>query len=470
MKVTYEKNGEKDIFNVNNFYLEIAQKLKEEKDLPVDVLITTYDGSVEYSIRKRSGSQFIVELSNTLPDSYLDRNISDKFLTCINPEKNAYKFYKLSVVGNDVKASYGRMGVSKGELFGERSFMYDLSMFWIKYYEKIGKGYIDHSDVYLNNKKPDETIKNSENKAKMKENTPSFELYNKLYSFAKNAVKQAKISVPVTNAIIKESHKLLDNMRKAKTLEEFNTLLLNLMAILQRPVRTGDGRGVKEMMASTKDDFSKIILREKDLISAMEGSSQEYVNMNDFSYLNIEVFEANEKQKKQVLSHLSDKLKPKVKKIYRVIPKRQQKIFDDYLKSNHIEVVKQLWHGSRNQNWMSIVQNSLLLNPDAIITGKMYGNGIYFALSSMKSWNYTSYRGTSWASGDSDTAFMGLYAVAYGKPYDLNNWSYMADYKNDVKKAQCNCLHAHAGNILRNDEIVLYDEAAVVLNYIVEFE
>ena len=71
---------------------------------------------------------------------------------------------------------------------------------------------------------------------------------------------------------------------------------------------------------------------------------------------------------------------------------------------------------SRNQNWTSIIINSLKLNPDAIITGKMFGNGVYFAPSSMKNWNYTSYRGTSWANGDADVAFMGLYATAYGTP------------------------------------------------------
>ena len=119
---------------------------------------------------------------------------------------------------------------------------------------------------------------------------------------------------------------------------------------------------------------------------------------------------------------------------------------------------------------MSIIQNSLKLNPDAIITGKMFGHGIYFAPSSMKSWNYTSYRGTSWANGNSDCAFMGLYAVAYGTPYETSTWSRATDYKQEVKKAGANCLHAHAGSALMNDEIVFYNEAAVVLNYIVEFE
>lgn len=92
MEVTYEKNGEKEIFDVNNFYMDIAKKLKEETELPVNILVTTSDGEVEYSIKQRSGSQFIVELSNSLPDSYLDKDIRDRFLTCIKPEKTLISF------------------------------------------------------------------------------------------------------------------------------------------------------------------------------------------------------------------------------------------------------------------------------------------------------------------------------------------------------------------------------------------
>ena len=78
----------------------------------------------------------------------------------MDPEKNAYKFYKLSSMGDMVRASYGRMGQMKGQLFGERSYDYPLSMFWIKYYEKLSKGYVDRSDVYM-----DESDKSSQKQA-----------------------------------------------------------------------------------------------------------------------------------------------------------------------------------------------------------------------------------------------------------------------------------------------------------------
>ena len=52
-----------------------------------------------------------------------------------------------------------------------------------------------------------------------------------------------------------------------------------------------------------------------------------------------------------------------------------------------------LFHGSGMTNWISILKNDLMLNPQAInknimITGKMFGNGIYFADCITKSFGY----------------------------------------------------------------------------------
>ena len=70
------------------------------------------------------------------------------------------------------------------------------------------------------------------------------------------------------------------------------------------------------------------------------------------------------------------------------------------------------YHGSKNCNWGSIIINSLSLHPNAAITGKMLGNGIYFAPSAMKSWGYISAYGSYWAHGNSSTGIMGIYKVA----------------------------------------------------------
>lgn len=472
MKILYYNGTEEREEEVKDLYRDVAKFLAQEPlDSPVSVKIHDVEhpeNKLAYKISQRSGTRFIVELENTMPDSVLPEHIESVFLTCVKPENNAYKFYRLDPCGNQVKATYGRMGVAKGQLFGERSFMYPLSMFWAKYYEKTSKGYIDRSELYLDQTK----LKKEKTSITPVKNGPSHDLFQSLMRLAKRAVEQAKVQVPITPAILKRTDELLNLMRKAKDVDSFNKLLLELIAILQRPVRTGDGSGVQEIMAKTEKDFPRIIQREDDLLKAMDGSAAGSntckAPSDSFELHDVEVYEATEKQKKAVMGRLSDTLKPKVKKIYRVIPRKQKERFQKYLKENNIKTVKHFWHGSRNQNWMSIILNSLKLNPDAIIAGKLYGKGIYFAPSSIKSWNYTSYFGTSWAGGKESIAYMGLYATAYGTPKDTDTWNPSEDYKRLVERANANCLHAHKG-YLRNDEIVFYNEDAILLDYIVEF-
>jgi poly [ADP-ribose] polymerase len=102
----------------------------------------------------------------------------------------------------------------------------------------------------------------------------------------------------------------------------------------------------------------------------------------------------------------------------------------------------------------------------------MFGHGIYFAPLAQKSLGYTSLHGSYWAGGNSNSAFMSLYNVAYGKPYDVYsfdskyyNFNYEILQKNSIN---ANCLHAHAGNMLRNDEIVVYKEDQLTIQYLVE--
>lgn len=465
-------NEDKNI-EVHDFYKEISYLLSKEdiSQGSKNVTFTLEDGSfVEYNIILRSGTKFIKEEENTIKLKD-DAILKERFLTCVDPSKNAYKFYKLEPLGDSVKASYGRMGVKKGELFGERSYIYPKSMYWIKYQEKISKGYIDRSDIYL--KEDNEELSTTKiKKTKSKKATISNMLFEKLYEFANDTIKKYEVKVPLSNAILNESKKLLDNMRNASTVDELNKALLNLIAILQRPVDTGDGRGVRRLMAKSIGEKANIVHREDDLIQAMESrllGKNENKIINNFTDYDVTVKLATEKQKERVINLLDTQLRSKVKTVYRVIPKKQQEIFDRYIKVNKIKNIKYLWHGSRNANWLSIIVNSLQLNPNAIITGKMYGQGIYFAPSAMKSWGYTDYHGSYWSHGQSDNAFMGLYATAYGNPLCLSDWSSM-NYEREVKTRGYNCLHVVGGNAIRHDEIVFYTEQAMLLNYIVEFE
>lgn len=458
----------------SDLWKEVGKQLPD-MDIPNVIEVTTPYGNAVLNVTKRGTvmkngikmpSMYVVPKYNLIT-GLQQSAYPEAYLTCINPEGNNYKFYHLKPKTYGIDATYGRIGSERGERFGVTDLQtpYETYLYWIRYYEKLSKGYVDASDVYLTG---DTINKTKQTQKKKKAVDPvSSELYQKLISYANHVVKTTLQNAAVTVEQVKKAKYYLNQMGKRKTVNGFNSQLQKLLMV--SPRKTSN---VSDFLAIKVSDFAGIIAREENLIAAMEAvtnynSIQSSDEADDFHAMGIEVYYANDKQKQQVLSHLPSDLQSKIKNIYRVIPKKQQEKFDNYLKKNHIRNVKQLWHGSRNGNWFSILTNGLLLNPNAVITGKMFGKGIYFASSAKKSWNYTSYHNTYWAKGTDDIAFMGLYATAYGKPKDV---TCSRQYTQKILDAcGCNCVHAHAGQQLINDEIIYYNEDAMVCNYIVEF-
>lgn len=133
--------------------------------------------------------------------------------------------------------------------------------------------------------------------------------------------------------------------------------------------------------------------------------------------------------------------------------------------------MKFFYHGSRSENWWSIINNGLKLNPtNVVITGKMFGHGIYFAPKAQKSAGYTSMQGAYWTKGTSTTGFLAVYKIAYGKPYEVHSFDTKFYSYNEkiMEQNNCNCLHAHAGSMLKNDEVVIYNENAATIRYLIE--
>ena len=81
------------------------------------------------------------------------------------------------------------------------------------------------------------------------------------------------------------------------------------------------------------------------------------------------------------------------------------------------------FHGSRNKNWLSIMNTGLLIRPPGVTTnGDMFGAGIYFASQPMKSLGYTDMQGVGrWASGEDHRAFVGVFKVNIGQQFHLKN-------------------------------------------------
>lgn len=397
------------------------------------------------------------------------------YLIKVEPGCNNNKFYRMISKGDHFAVEYGRVGA------GSQHTTYPISQWNKKYNEKIKKGYVDRTELVedlIAKEKPvgSDGFKEIENKA-------IAEIVSRLQAMAKKAVSDnyTVSSSQVTMAMVMAAQEQLAKMTTMATVavDEFNKALIELFGIIPRKMGQ-----VSAYIATSPGDYGRIIEREQDLLDVMRG--QVYVPSKEDTVapssdgksqtileekgLIFEETTADDIVKiKAALGSCADKFY----RAWRVTNLSTQQRFDEYVKDGM--KTKLLWHGSRNENWWSIVGSGLVLRPtNAVITGKMFGYGIYFATKARKSLGYTSLSGSYWAHGSSPSAFMGLYEVAYGKPYDVHSFDskyYSLNYEGLQKMCPgANCLHAHEGQMLRNDEIIVYQECQTTIKYLVELK
>ena len=498
MKATIKTNENSEILTFDGSESDLWQQIgKKLLILEVPNHITVFcDGkSAELDVQKRG--TFIKD-GQKHPSMYVTCDFNnillkkskypEAYLKCVNLEGNNYKFYHLlpqnsGDVTVNVDAEYGSIDT---DTCAPRRLKepYDSFLYWIRYYEKLSKGYVDHTKLQLQSK----VIKGV---SKVEDKTVNGVLYRELMAYANHVVKESlQDSENITLAQVKEARREFNKLCSVKTYRGFKTHLQKLIALSPRNIGNR-ALGRNHMISLLPEEFSyekdkakrsvlekeemeRIINREETLLLSMEAVvgmpnvKSDASKLNSFKQYDIDVFIATDEQKKEVMSYLTPRLQAKVDTIYRVKPRAQEKKMSEYCKKNHIKAIKKFWHGSTNANWASIIQNSLQMKPAA--NGRMFGDGHYFAPSADKSFNYTSFRGTTWAHGSSDVGFMGLYAVAYGNPWMVTSWG--GKYNETmVKRNGYDCVHATARNTgLRADEVIIYSDSAICLNYIVKFK
>ena len=400
-------------------------------------------------------------------------DIKPRYLVMVTASANNNKYYKQIPHGDSWTAEYGRVGSNPQRR------EYSMSQWESKYNEKIRKGYVDQSDLVEDLIQADKPKKSE---YKEIENKAIAEIVERLQSMARKAISDNYTisSNKVTQAMIDEAQDILTSLINIDDIESFNETLLKLFTTIPRKMGN-----VQSYLSKGKDDFSDIIQKEQDLLDVMKGQVvqkqiiDESVNENSEQKENtiLEqlglVFEECNKKDIAIIKDALGSCSDKFYKAWRVKNIKTQRRYDDFVKENNIKNTKLLFHGSRNENWWSIINSGLVLKPtNAVITGKMFGYGIYYAPKARKSLGYTSLSGSYWARGNSSSGFMALMDVAYGKPYDVYSFdSKYYDFNYEKLQQVCkgaNCLHAHEGSMLRNDEIIIYKEEQCTIRYLIE--
>lgn len=388
---------------------------------------------------------------------------------------NNNKYYNLFPEGDMFRVEYGRVDATK------TTKTYPMSKWNSQISSKLKKGYQDVTDL-KKDLVQEISSANPESPYKEIENAAVRAIVEKLQNMARETIRKnytVKAS-SVTQDMVDAAQKIIDALaNNSATIEEFNENLLKLFTVIPRKMGN-----VRDYLANKTDDFAQIVSKEQDLLDVMRG--QIYVKQND------EPVETVEKKQQTILEELGLAMEEvtaddiamiktlmnesagKFRKAWRVTNLKTQQRFDKFVQENDIKDTRLLFHGSRSENFWSIIKTGLVLRPtNAVITGKMFGYGCYYAPKCAKSIGYTSLSGSYWAHGGNSTAYMALFDVAYGTPYDVYNFDskyYNLDYNRLQQfKPGANCLHAHADRgMLRNDEIVVYKEEQMTIKYLIE--
>ena len=398
--------------------------------------------------------------------------IRPTYLIMVTAENNN-KYYNCFPEGDNFRVEYGRVNSTKTIT------NYPMSKWESQISSKIKKGYKDVTDLKT---ALVEEIKTDGTKYKDIENESVRRIIEKLRSLARDTVKKnySVSSASVTEEMVYEAQLVINNLISIKSVNKFNDELLKLFEIIPRKMDN-----VRSYLIKSIDEIDKVISREQDLLDIMRGqivtkstateNKDKEIDNSGITILDEMGITMRECTPEEI-NEIKDCMKESsyhFSKAWRVDNISTRKKYEEFIKAYNIKNTKLLFHGSRTENWFSILKTGLKIRPtNAITTGAMFGFGSYFAPKCQKSIGYTSLGGSYWAGGKDNTAYMALFDTAYGKPYNVYNFdSKYYSMSFDKLPVGCNCLHAHAGNgMLRNDEIVYYKTEQMTIKYLIEIK
>lgn len=395
-------------------------------------------------------------------------------LICISPNNNN-KYYNMTEKGDGTfLAEFGRVGSSC------QTKIYPMSKWRSIYEEKVSPNkkptpYKDITDLFTV-AAANETVDIADISDKVIN-----QLIAKLQDYARKQIKTNYnvTSDEVTDRQISSAQELLNALAglvgKKQTVDTINKILLDIYAVIPRRMRDVNDHLIK---AFNERIISDIIIKEQELLDNMAGQVKQThlvkenksSNTNILQAMGLEIVHIDKTEIETIKKFMGTESN-RFKNAYKVVNKKTQDLFDSTVAKHECKRTKLFWHGSRNENWLSILQTGLMLRPTAIQSGHMFGYGIYFADKFKKSLGYTSAKGSYWANGNSNEAFLALFDVHIGNSMKVEKheqWMSSITHDSLRKKGNYDSVFAKGGIDLFNNEYIVYRENACTIKYIVE--
>lgn len=413
-----------------------------------------------------------------------------KYLILVDPNNNGVdsnKFYKMAGNGDDTfTAEYGRVGATP------QTKTYPMSKWNSTLSSKLKKGYVDRSDlmqeVIADSKVEDKS--NGVDEFGLVQNLSVREIVKRLWDYANKTIQSAYSvrAEAVTQAMIDAAQEKIDYIAanyKNWSVKEFNKNLNELFIIVPRKMKR-----VSDCLVSDSSEYDKKLSEEQSLLDTMAGQvykpkakiadtdSEIKASESILQKMGITMEEATKEDIAKIKKAMGDSA-GKFYKAWHVTNLETEERYQKFTSENNIGNVKLFCHGSRNQNWFNILKMGLKIRPAGVITtGLMFGKGAYFSNSEKyhggvaKSIGYTSLGGY-WTRDYQNCGFIAFFDVAIGDSvdaysFDSKYYSYNLErLKKDNPKAWSLWAHGNT-SMLRNDEIIVYDDRQMTIRYLVE--
>ena len=463
---------------------------------------------------------------------YISPNTDYLMMVLTNINNNNNKFYELSMKNDFVTARYGRVGL-KGTTTEVGKGFHALEN---KAREKYNKGYrivdtiktdsksaqqnhslskvayrdIIPSEIQEGQSVTHEQLKDfidflisinkhhiSETSGKMIEVKDDGLVKTAVGVVTKNNIRSAlKVLEKLAKAFEKKGEKYIEDSKNLSMLEEYLMLI---------PQDAGRSSGWEKHFLVTEKQFNK----QYEFLEALSNAVDLYETLIEQKNQETDKTEETEEiptvfqhklkpvTDKKILDRIREKFNVgkksnhqsyhfELKEVYEIVNENSKESRFEKI-ANKLGNVQELWHGTQGFNVLSILKSGFVIPKSNAfnVTGRMFGDGVYFSNQSTKSLNYSS---GYWGGGRQNKTFMFLSDVVMGKefqashkkaPETLNNTERGRE-KGFYPVKNYDSTHAyggfrnvcHGGDIyqLVNDEMIVYDLEQIKLRYLCVFE
>ena len=128
--------------------------------------------------------------------------------------------------------------------------------------------------------------------------------------------------------------------------------------------------------------------------------------------------------------------------------------------------IRELWHGTKDSNLLSILKNGYIIprsGSGVAITGRAFGDGVYFSDQSTKSLNYATGSAPGQYGGGSQRKFMLVNDVAMGREFNPRT-----TFHGGCPKGY-DSTFARGGGVFLNNEMIVYRTSQIKPTFLCEF-